>query len=101
MNDSLRIPPPFIEPETLKQLSEEQQLELIESIRTRRMLAVTQYLMIQEDKKKAKGTYFEAKFDKMATKVARHITKIDQELEKIEAEFTKLRILRLEAFDIL
>jgi hypothetical protein len=99
MND-LRIPPSFIDPTTLSQLSEEEQMELVEGIRARRMLAVSQYLVIQEEKKKVKQANLATKFDKVANKIAKHIDKIDQELAKVEHEFTKMRVLRLEAFDI-
>jgi hypothetical protein len=100
MKDSLRIAPSFIEPETIKQLSPEDQVKLVEDIRARRMLAVTQYLLIQEEKKKVKGQVFEMKFDKLAARIAKHIDKIDQELAKVEQRFTELRVLRLEAFDV-
>jgi hypothetical protein len=95
----LRIPPHFIEPKTLAQLTEQEQVELLEGIRARRMLAVSQYLAMQEEKKKVKEEGMQIKYEKLSIKISKHIDKIDKELEKVVEAFTKLKVLRLEAFD--
>lgn len=100
LRDSLRIAPEFIEPKTLKDLTDDQQLELIEGIRTRRLLAAAQYEVMKEERKKVGAVYLQAKYDKLMTRLAKHITKIDGELEKVEHLFTQYRALRLEALDI-
>lgn len=100
-NSTLVNAPEFIEPATILQLTEEQQTELIESIRQRRLVAVTQYLQVQEEKKKVLATAYEVKYDRVAKKIARYIEKIDEEFAKLEAEFGKLKALRFEALDIL
>lgn len=100
LRDSLRLAPEFIEPKTLKDLTEEQQVELVEGIRVRRMVAVSQLLVMQEEKKKVTAVYLEVKFDKIINKLSKNIEKIDTELAKVEHLFTQYRALRLEALDI-
>lgn len=100
MNDSLRIAPEFIEPKTLANLTEAEQIELVEGIRARRMLAVSHYIAALEEKKRVKSENYQLKYDKLCNRLAKHVDKIDKELEKVELLFTQLRVLRLEALDI-
>jgi hypothetical protein len=99
MNTSLRIAPEFIEPKTIRELSEEDQATLVQGIRDRRLIAVTQYLQAQEEKKQIKEAALAKKMDRCCDKIARYVEKIDIELAKIEGEFGKLRVIRFEAFD--
>lgn len=98
-SESLRIPPNFIEPHTIRDLTEEEQHQLLEGIRQRRLIAVTQYLALVEEKKKIKEDLYQVKWGKACDRIAKNIAKIDQAIEKIEHEYTKMKVLRLEAFD--
>lgn len=94
-----RIPPDFIEPATIRDMNEEQQTELLQGIRSRRLIAVVQHQQIMEEKKRVKEEAYQLKYDRLATKLAKSVEKIDLEIEKINDNFAKLRVLRFEALD--
>lgn len=95
----LRIPPEFIEPANIGRMSEQEQYQLLEQIRTRRMVAVTQHLTIQAERKKVKDEHNAKKYDTAISRIASHIQKIDDSLERIEEYLNKLRGVRLETME--
>lgn len=95
----LRIPPEFIEPTNLARMSEEEQLELLEAIRQRRMVAVTQYQTLLAERKQVLRETHKQKYDSGIKRIASHIEKIDQSLAKVEEYLHKLRGVRLEAME--
>lgn len=95
----LRIPPELIEPANLGRMSEQEQYQLLEQIRTRRMIAVTQHLTIQAERKKVKDEHNAKKYDTAISRIASHIQKIDDSLERIEEYLNKLRGVRLETME--
>lgn len=95
----LRLPPEFIEPANISNMTEQQQLELLQEIRNRRMVAVTQYLTIQAERKKVQNEEFAKKYDRGIQRISIHIKTIDNSLVKIEEYLYKLRGVRLEAME--
>jgi hypothetical protein len=95
----LRIPPEFIDPTNLARMSEQEQYKLLEDIRTRRMVAVTQHLTLQAERKKVKDAELAKRYDSTIKRIAGHILKVDDSLAKIEEYLHKLRGTRLEAIE--
>lgn len=95
----LRIPPEFIEPTNLARMSEQEQFDLLEQIRTRRMVAVTQYQTLMAERRKVIGEKHKKQYDTTINRIASHIEKIDASLAKVEEYLHKLRGVRLEAME--
>jgi hypothetical protein len=95
----LRIPPEFIDPANLSRMSEQEQYKLLEEIRTRRMLAVTQYLTLQAERKQVKDADNAKRYDSTIKRIAGHIEKIDASLARVEEYIYKLRGVRLETME--
>lgn len=94
-----RIPPEFIEPMNLARMSEQEQFALLEQIRTRRMIAVTQYQTLMAERKRVVGEKHKKQYDSMIGRIASHIEKIDVSLARVEEYMHKLRGVRLEAME--
>jgi hypothetical protein len=95
----LRIPPEFVEPTNLARMSEQEQYKLLEDIRTRRMVAVTQHLTLQAERKKVKDAELQRRYDRAIKLISSCVVRIDNDLSKIEEYLHKLRGTRLEAME--
>lgn len=93
------LPPNFIEPTKLADLTDEEQEKLLDEIRTRRMIAVTLHLAVMEERKKVREVAYQKKYDTVIKRLQGCIDKIDEEITKFNGYYGKLRVLRLEAFD--
>lgn len=98
--NSLKLAPQFIEPKTIFDMTEQQQTELLDGIRTRRLIAVTQYMQLVEEKKQAKSEAAQIRIGRLSERMAKSIEKIDKELEKLDDFIAKARVIRLEVFDV-
>jgi hypothetical protein len=94
-----RLPPEFIEPPTIASMTEEQQTELLDAIRDRRMVAVTAWLAMQEERKRVHQETLGRKFDTQVKRIESAVQKIDEQLEKLQGYFARLNVLRMEATD--
>lgn len=94
-----RIPPEFIEPTNLARMSDQEQFALLEQIRTRRMIAVTQYQTLMAERKRVIGEKHKKQYDSTIGRIASHIEKIDVSLARVEEYMHKLRGVRLEAME--
>jgi hypothetical protein len=93
MPDSQLRAPFFIEPANILEMTKEQKEELLEGIRNRRLLAVTEYLRAKGEAEAKKAGHTRAQLEKKATQLSDQIAKVDKAFEKIELLVRALDIL--------
>lgn len=89
--------PPFVEPPTIQEMSDEQLDKFIADIRERRMVIVAIHTQAENIKRMAKTAKLQDKAGKLAIKVAKHINKIDKLFEETEGLIGQMRTLRMQA----
>jgi hypothetical protein len=89
--------PDFVTRVDISKLSDAQQDELLEGIRSRRMKAFIIYQDTVEKKKAVEDAKSAERVTKQCAMIARSIEAIDKSLEKLETQVHKLRGLRIQA----